>query len=201
MPVLLQASMSSVPAGTVSFLPSTVRVTSDIENRSSLFAFRSGLIALSFELLTVELSCHPERASADFALASRRTPIAAGDFFVRVPYLRDSVCLPAREAGLKARTTNIRYTSAGSALFSNGHGLPSRWSSNSFRYFCMYEMIGMAAASPSGQNVRPSMFSARYFKLSISFATPPPACMRVSVFFIQSVPSRQGMHQPQLSCW
>ena len=28
MPVLLQASISSVPAGTVSFLPSTVRVTS-----------------------------------------------------------------------------------------------------------------------------------------------------------------------------
>src|SRR5271165_2073618 len=36
-------------------------------------------------------------------------------------------------------------------------------------------MIGIAAASPSGQNVRPSMFSARYFRLSMSFATPPPA--------------------------
>ncbi len=61
-------------------------------------------------------------------------------------------------------------------------------------------MIGIAAASPSGQNVRPSMFSARYFKLSMSFITPPPLWKRVSVFFIQSVPSRHGMHQPQLSC-
>src|SRR5271157_2767179 len=106
MPVLLQASMSSVPAGTVSFLPSTVRVTSDIENRSSLFAFRSGLIALSFELLTVELSCHPERASADFALASRRTPIAAGTFVARVPSPRDCTHLPTLDAGRKARTTH-----------------------------------------------------------------------------------------------
>src|SRR5271165_259747 len=37
MPVLLQASMRSVPAGTVSFLPSTVRVTSAMEK--PLFAF------------------------------------------------------------------------------------------------------------------------------------------------------------------
>src|SRR5271157_5933804 len=127
MPVLLQASMSSVPAGTVSFLPSTVSVTS-----ATIFLDQLKSTAL--------------------------------------------------------------HTSAGSATFPNGHGLPSRWSSNSLRYFCTYEMIGIAAASPSGQNVRPSMFSARYFKLSMSLATPPPAWKRVSVFFIQSVPSRQGTH-------
>ena len=38
----------------------------------------------------------------------------------------------------------------------------------------MNAMVGMAAASPSGQNVRPSMFSERYYMLSISFSTPPP---------------------------
>jgi hypothetical protein len=41
--VLLQASISSVPAGTVSFLPSTVSVTSAIEK--PLFAFRYSLLA------------------------------------------------------------------------------------------------------------------------------------------------------------
>ena len=38
MPVLLQASMSSVPAGTVSFLPSTVRCYVSHKNRCSPFA-------------------------------------------------------------------------------------------------------------------------------------------------------------------
>src|SRR5208283_341190 len=52
MPVLLQASMRSVPAGTVSFLPSTVRVTSAMEK--PLFALRLSLMAIRF-------SCHPER--------------------------------------------------------------------------------------------------------------------------------------------
>src|ERR1700678_1614573 len=45
MPLILQASISSVPAGTVSFLPSTVRVTFDMSTanllgRSSQFALR-----------------------------------------------------------------------------------------------------------------------------------------------------------------
>ena len=41
--------------------------------------------------------------------------------------------------------------------------------------------VGIAAASPSGQNVRPIMFSARYCTLSTSFFTPPPAYTRVGV--------------------
>ncbi len=45
--------------------------------------------------------------------------------------------------------------------FSNGHGLPSKWSSNSFLNFFTNAMVGIAAASPSGQKVFPSMFSAR----------------------------------------
>ena len=41
----------------------------------------------------------------------------------------------------------------------------------------------MAAASPSGQKVRPIMFSARYWTLSMSFSVPPPAWKRVSDLF------------------
>ena len=62
------------------------------------------------------------------------------------------------------------------------------------------EMVGIAAASPSGQNVRPSMF----------FAISPIRLMslRVPAAFVEArqdlaqpvVPSRHGMHQPQLSC-
>jgi len=44
---------------------------------------------------------------------------------------------------------------------SYGHGLPSKWSSNSLRNFFTNAIVGIAAASPSGQNVLPSMFSAR----------------------------------------
>src|SRR5215472_18967378 len=84
---------------------------------------------------------------------------------------------------------------------SNGHGRPSRWASNSLRHLSTIDMVGMAAASPSGQKVRPSMFCARYLMLSMSLRRPPPLWKRVSVFLSQSVPSRQGMHQPQLSCW
>ncbi len=65
----------------------------------------------------------------------------------------------------------------------------------------MKPSVGIAAASPSGQKVRPIMFSARYWMLSMSFFVPPPAWKRVRVFFSQSVPSRQGMHHPQDSCW
>ncbi len=44
----------------------------------------------------------------------------------------------------------------------------------------------MAAASASGQKVRPIMFSAMYWMLSMSFLVPPPAWKRVRVFLIQS---------------
>ena len=60
MPVLLQASMRSVPAGTVSFLPSTVRVTSAME---PLFALRLSRVAVSSQpSVTTKKPCHPERS-------------------------------------------------------------------------------------------------------------------------------------------
>ena len=62
-------------------------------------------------------------------------------------------------------------------------------------------IVGIAAASPSGQKVRPIMFSARYRMLSRSLSTPPPACTRPIVFFPASLCLR-GMEctSPQLSC-
>src|SRR5215467_7185219 len=42
MPTFLQASISRVPAGAVTFLPSTVSETSGIENQLSAFALASG---------------------------------------------------------------------------------------------------------------------------------------------------------------
>src|SRR5260221_2401534 len=58
------------------------------------------------------------------------------------------------------RSTLFPYTT----LFrsSNGQGFPSRCASNSLLHLSTIDMVGMAAASPRGQNVRPSMFCARY---------------------------------------
>ena len=57
------------------------------------------------------------------------------------------------------------HTSTGSSRTlpwgSNGQGLPSRCASNSLRHLSTIDMVGMAAASPSGQKVRPNMFCAR----------------------------------------
>src|SRR6266481_542768 len=102
-------------------------------------------------------------------------------------------------------TYPIFYAKTGSSLTfpagSKGHGRPSRCASNSLRHLSTIDMVGIAAASPSGQNVLPSMFCDRYLMLSMSFFSPPPLWKRVSVFLSHSVPRRYGLHQPQLSCW
>ena len=73
-------------------------------------------------------------------------------------------------------------------------------SSNSSRNFSTIEIVGIAAASPSAQNVRPSMFFARFADQIDVASRPPPSWKRGSIFLSQVVPSRHGMHQPQLSC-
>jgi hypothetical protein len=65
-------------------------------------------------------------------------------------------------ADLNPPPVGLRYTTASSTCFANGHLLPFRWSSNSLRNFFTKPIVGIAAASPSGQKVRPIMFSARY---------------------------------------
>ena len=60
------------------------------------------------------------------------------------------------------RFHHLTYSTAKSKCLANGQGLPFRCSSNSLRNFFTNAIVGMAAASPNGQNVRPSIFSARY---------------------------------------
>src|SRR5580704_15850064 len=91
--------------------------------------------------------------------------------------LTRNFCLETRNLQLLSDNRQLatdNYTSAGPCTCSYGHGLPSKCASNSSRNFWIYEIIGIAAASPSGQKVRPNMLSARYFMLSMSLATPPP---------------------------
>src|SRR5207237_3774391 len=56
--------------------------------------------------------------------------------------------------------------------------------------------VGQAQASPKAQMVRPAMLSATVFRVAGSCITPPPSNIRSVIFFIQSAPSRQGVHCP-----
>jgi hypothetical protein len=58
------------------------------------------------------------------------------------------------------------------------------------------ERIGMAAASPKGQRVFPSIFEANRKMLSISSFFPFPSAMRLTILFIHEFPIRQGVHWP-----
>ena len=60
--------------------------------------------------------------------------------------------------------------------------------------------IGHAAASPSAQIVWPSTCLVTSSSMSISRFYARPSDMRVITRHIQPVPSRQGVHWPQLSC-
>ena len=56
------------------------------------------------------------------------------------------------------------------------------WLRTHARNFSTNEIVGMAAASPSGQNVRPSMFLANSPIMSISVRVPCPSSNRVRIF-------------------
>src|SRR5207249_9111928 len=60
--------------------------------------------------------------------------------------------------------------------------------------------VGQSQASPKAQMVRPAMLSATVFRFAGSCITPPPSSIRSVIFFIQSAPSRQGVHCPHDSC-
>src|SRR5580704_10619239 len=92
------------------------------------------------------------------------------------------------------------YAATSREDLSYGQGSPFRWATNSSSNFSTIEIVGSAAASPSGQNVRPSMFLARSPISTMSLRWPMPSWNRVSSLRSQLVPSRQGMHHPQLSC-
>src|SRR6185437_10263931 len=82
-------------------------------------------------------------------------------------------------------------------------GLAEYWSmrrSISGRKCAISPWIGQAAASPSAQIVWPSTSLVTSSSMSISRFCARPSAMRVITRHIQPVPSRHGVHWPQLSC-
>src|SRR5690606_8423840 len=73
--------------------------------------------------------------------------------------------------------------------------------SNSERKYLMPLWIGTAEASPRAQKERPAMFADTSSSRSMSVGRPLPSSRRCMTCFIQYVPSRQGVHLPQDSCW
>src|SRR5450631_4116860 len=92
----------------------------------------------------------------------------------------------------------LSYTSSGApsalgALFDSGYAL------NSSPNLAMKLWVGHAQASPNAQIVRPAIWSATLFRSAPSSVRASPWTIRPVIFFIQSEPSRQGVHCPQLS--
>src|SRR5262249_8888629 len=76
------------------------------------------------------------------------------------------------------------------------------YSSISGRNFAIAFLIGHAAPSASPQIVVPGMIPmllAFGERMRSSWIRPPPALMRFRVLYIHDVPSRHGVHWPQLS--
>ena len=72
--------------------------------------------------------------------------------------------------------------------------------SNSCRNFVRPDTTGVAHESLSTQMVLPLMLSEICSSVSRSSGVPPPFSMRRRILAAQVVPSRQGVHCPQLSC-
>ena len=74
-------------------------------------------------------------------------------------------------------------------------------SSNSSRNFSTIEPTGAAIESPSTQRQLPMMFFWTEATVSRSIGVASPRIIRSSIFTVQLVPSRQGVHLPQDSWW
>ena len=73
--------------------------------------------------------------------------------------------------------------------------------SNSGRNFFTIALTGIAIESPSTQRQWPMMFSWTELMMSRSIGVASPRTTRSSIFTVQLVPSRQGVHLPQDSWW
>ncbi len=62
-------------------------------------------------------------------------------------------------------------------------------------------LTGIAIESPSTQRQWPMMFSWTELMMSRSIGVASPRTTRSSIFTVQLVPSRQGVHLPQDSWW
>ena len=74
-------------------------------------------------------------------------------------------------------------------------------SSNSWRNLRTIAPTGIAIESPSTQRQWPMMFSWTEATMSRSIGVASPRTTRSSIFTVQLVPSRQGVHLPQDSWW
>jgi hypothetical protein len=74
-------------------------------------------------------------------------------------------------------------------------------SSNSWRNLRTIAPTGIAIESPSTQRQWPMMFSWTELMRSRSIGVASPRTTRSSIFTVQFVPSRQGLHLPQDSWW
>ena len=75
----------------------------------------------------------------------------------------------------------------------------SMCSSNSERNFLIIEPTGIAIASPSTHRQLPMICSCTEAMMSRSIGVASPRSMRSSIVTVQFVPSRHGVHLPQLS--
>src|SRR3954452_549256 len=73
-------------------------------------------------------------------------------------------------------------------------------SRNSWRKYLIPLVIGLTAPSPSAQNERPRMLSQMSSIVSTSAGVPCLWTSRSRICSSQYVPSRHGVHLPQLSC-
>src|SRR6185503_5473312 len=74
---------------------------------------------------------------------------------------------------------------------------------NSSYSLLMHVRVAHAVPSARPQIVVPGMMPIVFSSsssISRSFARPPPSTMRSRIFRIHALPSRQGVHWPQLSC-
>src|SRR5688572_26659647 len=74
-------------------------------------------------------------------------------------------------------------------------------SSNSWRNFLTIEPTGIAIASPRTHRQLPMMFSWTEEMMSRSIGVASPRTTRSSIFTVQFVPSRHGVHLPHDSWW
>ena len=72
--------------------------------------------------------------------------------------------------------------------------------SNSSRNFATIEATGIAIASPSTHRQLPMICSWTEAMMSRSIGVASPDSTRCSIFTVQFVPSRHGVHLPHDSC-
>src|SRR5690606_32573879 len=111
----------------------------------------------------------------------------------------DVVRRQVRVHRLRAHATASRATTTPAAS-SSTRKRPLRIAySNSWRKWRMKPCTGQAAASPNAQMVWPSIWPAALRSISRSSVVARMSAIRTSMRYIQPVPSRHGVHWPQLS--